>query len=296
MRYIVASILPFIVFPAFAVNSLAAFQHENGSLVMAISRQGTLYNFDRNGWTALGEPCPGEPPFSLNLIDRSTVDNSALIFVIDSSGACYQTSGSSWELFLPAPENTADISLGTIFNLSETDFAVVLIDETGEILVNTPGNPVQKPFSVFPRAPARDMSVYYDRPTDTLNLFVIGADGNLYAYMGGSWQSAATPDSQWDIQEIESHINAETGVVFFVCADGAGNLYSNVSRQGLQPAEYEILPAPGPWDLELVHSGYNNFDLLCTDSSGRLYQALEGSWNRAGSGFPEYYSEKTDAD
>lgn len=289
MRFMVVSFIGFLTLPAFAVNRIAAFHHgEEGTLVMAMSNQGLLHNFDRNEWTVLGEPCPGEAPFSLHLMNGYSIDNSALIYVIDSAGTCYQTDGTRWEVFLHSPDSTVDFSTGTIFSTSDTHFAVVLVDENGETYVNSPGGTCRKPFPVFPAAPVRDMAVYYDRPTDLLNLFVIGSDGKMYGCIRGQWQSADSPDYQWDIRRIEMNVNPETGDGFIVASDGEGCLYSNVSMQGLRPAEFDAFPEPGPWDLELIHSGGDGFDLLCIDSTGRLYLAMDGSWNSVCEPFPLY--------
>ncbi len=287
MKQMIVVFLVCLIQPATAMNSLDAFSNSSSDyLVMAISDDGVLFKYTDSGWEEIGEPCPGTAPFTLQLKANQVYEREAMVFVIDASGQLFQTNGERWIELIAPPETASAISLSSIFSISTSSMQLVMIDNEGDLFINDSDTTWASPFESFPSSPPRDMTFYYDEVTNTINPFIIGADGKLYGFYNGGWQTAELPESEWNIQNLESYVYVETGAIFMIAIDGSGQLYDNTNQGILAASIHDPCPGTGPWDFKLVSSGPDNFDLLCLDSTGRLFTAYDGSWSSVTDAFP----------
>ncbi len=288
MKQIIAVFLVCLIQSATAMNRFDVFSNNiSGDLVLAISDDGFLLEYTDSGWETIGESCPGTSPFSLQLKANERNEREALIFVIDSSGQLFQTNGDTWVELLSPPETHSAITLSSVISLSPASIQLVLISEEGDLFINDSDTSWVSPFETFPSSPPRDMTFYSDEATYTINPFIIGADGKLYGFYNGGWQTAELPESEWNIQNLESYVHSETGTIFLIAVDGLGQLYDNVNQGILASSIHDPCPGTGPWDFKLVNSGPGIFDLLCLDSTGQLFLAYDGSWSRLADSFPQ---------
>ncbi len=289
MKRMIYLLLACMIYEASADNSLDAFQSSNSDkLVMSIRDDGTLFRFEEDSWEVLGEPCPGAGPFTLHLMEKEDSENVALIFVIDSSGKLFQTNGEWWIELIASPDSTSNYSQSSIFRVSGTVLQLVLLDDAGNVFINNSDDGWFSPFDVFPATPPRAMSFHYDEATNTFNPFIIGADGRLYGYFNGDWQSSTTPESDWNIQNVEIYIDTETNGTFMVAFDDSGRMYTNAAGDGSVLTNHEPCPGVAPWDIKLLYIGEGNFDLLCLDSNGMLSLATVFSWTTLADSFEPF--------
>ena len=287
MKHMIAVFLVCIIQPGIAMNSLDAFRNsESDELVMTIKDDGILFTYTDSGWESVGEPCSGSGPFSLHIMERVGVEREALVFVTDSSGQLFQTNGDWWIELIEPPETASHVSISSIFSFSGTILHLVLLDVEGNLFISDSDEHWSSPFATFPSNPPRDMSFYYDEATSTMIPYIIGSDGGLYGYLDGSWQSTGQLEKGWNIQKLESYVYPETGAVFMVAIDDSGRVFDNSIQGILAETNHEPCPGTGPWDLELQNSGLDSFDLLCIDSTGQLFLASDGSWNKVADSFP----------
>ena len=288
MKQIIAVFLLCLIQSATAMNRFDVFSNNlSGDLLMAISDEGVLYEYADSGWETVGVPCPGTAPFILQLKANERDEREVLIFVIDSSGQLYQTNGVTWVELITPPEVNSAITLSSIISLSSTSMQLVMLSENGDLFINDSDTSWVSPFETFPSSPPRDLTFYSDEATNTISPFIIGADGMLYGYYNGCWQTAELPESEWNIQNLESYIHSETGTIFMIAVDGSGQLYDNANQGVLASSIHDPCPGTAPWDFKLVNNGPGIFDLLCLDSTGQLFLAYDGSWNRLTDSFPQ---------
>ena len=288
MKQMIVVFLLCLIQSATAMNSVDVLRKsESDELVMAISDDGVLYGYTDSGWETVGEPCPGTGPFTLQLRENEGYEGEALVFVIDSSGQLFQTNGNCWIELLTTPETLSAITLSSVISLSSTSIQLVLISEEGDLFINDSDTSWVSPFETFPSSPPKDLTFYFDEATNTINPFIIGADGRLYGFYNEDWQTAELPESEWNIHNLESYVYLETGNIFMIAVDGSGRLYDNTNQGILASSVHDPCPGTGPWDVKLVNSGPGSFDLLCLDSTGQLFLAFEGSWSRVADSFPQ---------
>ena len=280
MKHVFICLLVFAVNSVLADGRLDAIQNRNSNkLIMAMRDDGVLFTYTWDGWQAGDEPCPGTGPFCVQLRSRIDSNQEALVFIIDSTGTLFQTNGKWWHELIGPPDTASAVSLSSIFRLSDTVLQLALLDLTGDFHINDSDNSWFTPFPVFPAAPARDMSFNYDRSTDTMNPFVLGSDGLLYAYFHKGWKSTDKPESEWNIQSIATYVDKKTGGFLLVAFDDLGRMYSNAVGDGLVLTTREPCPGTGPWDIDMLLTGDGMYDILCLDSTGGLYRATDDdSW------------------
>ncbi|MEA3265888.1 MAG: hypothetical protein U9P42_02950 [Candidatus Fermentibacteria bacterium] len=287
MKHALVCLLVFAVTSILADGSLDAVQSSNSNiLIMAMRNDGVLFTYTLNGWQAEDEPCPGTGPFCVQLYNRIDSDDGALVFVIDSRGTLFQTNGEWWHELIGPPDTASVVSLGSVFRLSDHALQVALLDNAGIFHINGSDHSWFTPFAIFPAAPARDMSFNYDSSTDTMTVLVIGSDGLLYADFKEKWRSADKPESAWNIQNIATYVDNETGGVLLVAFDDSGRMYTNTAGDGLVLTTHEPCPGAGPWDIDMLYTGNGMFDILCLDTTGGLYRATEDSWITLADSFP----------
>ncbi|MCD4708648.1 MAG: hypothetical protein K8S62_13020 [Candidatus Sabulitectum sp.] len=288
MKHAFICLLVFTVNSVLADGSLDAVQSSSSNkLIMAVRDDGVLFTYTWNGWQAEDEPCPGTGSFCVQLHNRIDSDEEALVFVIDSTGTLFQTNGEWWHELIGPPDTVSAVSHGSVFRITDRVIQLALLDHAGNFYINESDHSWFAPFPLFPSAPARDMSFNYDRSTDTMNPFVLGSDGLLYAYFNMKWRSTDKPESEWNIQNITTYVDNETGGVLLVAFDDSGRMYSNSAGDGLVLTTHEPCPGAGPWDVDLLCTGNGMFDILCLDSTGGLYRATDDSWIKLADSFQD---------
>lgn len=288
MKYVIVFLLMIAINSAMAYGRLDALQNSNSNqLIMAIRDDGVLFTITSEGWEVMGEPCPGTGPFCIQLHNKPGSEEVALIFVIDSTGKLFQTDGEVWFDLMEPPDSASVISLSSIFRMSGREMQIALLDQTGEFYINDSNHSWITPFPTFPATPARDMSFIYDISTNTMNPLVIGSDGLLYAYFDGEWKSTDKPESEDNIQNLETYVSNETGGVLLMAFDDLGQMYSNSSGEELELISHEPCPGTGPWDIKLLYTGNGVFDVMCLDSVGGFYVATNNSWSTLDDSFQE---------
>ncbi len=288
MKHVFICLLVFAVNSVLANGSLDVFQNNSSKqLIAAMRDDGVLFTYTSEGWQVGSEPCPGTGPFCVQLHGGIDSDEEALVFVIDSKGTVFQTNGERWHELIGLPDTVSSISLSSIFRISDRVTQFALLDHAGNFYINDSDNSWLTPFPIFPAPPARDMSFNYDSSSETRMPLVIGSDGLLYAFFENEWESTDKVESEWNIQNITSYIDYETGGVVLVAFDDSGRMYTNSAGDGLVLTTHEPCPGTGPRDIDLLFLGNGMFDLMCLDSTGGLYRAAEDSWTTLADSFQE---------
>jgi hypothetical protein len=286
-----AAALLAVLAPLAAVGqpALDAVHDVHGELIMALDDDGVLHELTREGWLTVGEPCPTAGPYSLQLLKLPGYDTTAFIFVIDGVGRIYQTDSTAW-LELQSPPAAAEAPcLGELFNPTAGGVDTLLVDAGGALFVNEGEASWRSVEATLPGTP-RDLEVFFEGATLTANPFVLADDNRLYGFVDEAWQPSETFGAAARLNRLELHVDDETGGVLLLSVDENGRIYDNNATGELAPTDHEPCPGDGPWELKLFFVD-GGFDLLCLDSAGRLYQALDGSWNQVCDPFPSTDSE-----
>lgn len=275
-----------VVSPAVAMPTLAAYTDDTGELIMALDDSGNLYELTQEGWIPVGYPCPAEGPFSVELVKMESVEDSAFIFVFSSDGRLYQSDGAEWGCVLDPIEGSIPPVLPQLLKATESHLSVMQIDADGCLAFGrTDGEWQTLPDSIF-SLPARDIDFHYDEQTQYLYPFVLGGDGQVRIYLDGEWALLANADPAVELTRFEAELNQNTGLVLVVAVDGSGNIYENLEPHELALTDHDPCPGEGPWELRLEYVNGSGFDLLCLDSTGALFLADDGGWERISDPFP----------
>jgi len=100
---------------------VGAYNEESGELIMALDDSGNLYELTQQGWNSVGDPCPGDGPYRIELIKIESVDDNVFILVFDNEGRLFQADGTSWSEIMSKREGSIPPSLGILLNATDSD-------------------------------------------------------------------------------------------------------------------------------------------------------------------------------
>ncbi len=286
MKFLIVITALVIVSTAGALPALAVFHDESGELIMALDDCGNLFELTREGWINVGDPCPGEGPYRIELQKLESVDDQIYILVFDGKGQLYQTDTSSWTTLVNPREGSVAPCLGHLISFTDSSLSVMILDAAGYLSFGSTDDSWQILSERIPSIPARDIIVYFDDSLQTLNPFILGADGRLCGYSNECWHSSVFIDIAVELNRVEARIDPETGDALLLAIDESGRIYDNVSTGKLALTEHEPCPGEGPWELTLNYSADGGFSLLCLDAYGSLCLANDGVWHLVTQAFP----------
>ncbi|MCD4846616.1 MAG: hypothetical protein K8R76_00320 [Candidatus Aegiribacteria sp.] len=286
MKFMPLFMLLSIVSASTALPALGVYHDEFGELIMAIDDSGNLYELTQQGWMLTGDPCPGEEPYSIELVKLDGLDDTVFILVFARDGKLFQTDGSGWTTLLDSQEEAVSPSLSLLLNLTEVNLSVMAIDANGVLSFGTTGGNWQILPDRVSSFPARDIDFFIDDETQSLFPFLLGSDGRVYGYSEEGWASSEFIGLTVELERFEIEKNQDTGFILMLAIDESGNIYDNIASDELALTEHDPCPGAGPWELEVNYVDGSGFDLLCIDSSGCLHLANGGSWDRITDSFP----------
>lgn len=270
---------------SFSQPGLAAFHGTSKQTVLALNENGNFYSLTTIGWLNTENPCPGDGPFQLEIVEHPTYPESLLIISFNSQGSIFSFSDSTWSEALDTQDSSQSEYCFDIFNVNESGLSIMIIDNQGNIRLSS-GADWDSSFPDFTLAKTHTLVALYDTTTATLAPFILGEDGQIYIFMENEWQALVDLEAI-HIVSFDCFMHPTTGEIFLIAIDNDGFIYDNFSGD-FALSNLNECPGIEPFNLKLIFSKEGIFDVLCLDSIGNLFIAnTDNTWNQVASDFSE---------
>lgn len=287
LKYIL--IVAIFAFTSISISqpALAAFQGSSNRIIVALNDNGSFFRLTSKGWLDTENPCPGDGPYQLKVVEHPSYPESLLIYAFDNTGHVYAFSDSFWSAPMLLHDLPQTGCFSDIYEVNESGLRVILIDSEGNISI-TSAHARGLSFPAFTLVDVQNMVALYDSVTTTLAPFILGANGQIYMFKDNEWQTLVDSTiTAPTIIDFDTFIHPKTRDVFLMAIDNEGLIYDYFSGS-FALSTLSFCPGEPPFNLEIVFTQNDLFDILCLDSSGNLFIANSGfTWNQVASAFSQ---------
>lgn len=282
MKYILLITILLLTSISIGKPGFAAFHGASNRLVIALDDNGDFFRLASGEWVNIENPCPGDGPFKIDIAEHPFYPESLLIYSFDTYGRAFYFTDSVWSAPIEILDSSQPGCLCDIYNVNESGVGVIIVDRDGNVELSS--NRISG-FSISPFtiATPRSLVALYDNVTTTIAPFILDEDGRLYVLMTDEWELML--DS--NIIDFDTFMHPKTGDVFVMAIDSEGLISDNFSGE-FKISNLNNCPGEAPFNIRIVFTLDNIFDILCLDSTGNLFIAnTDFTWDQIASGFAQ---------
>ncbi len=250
---------------------------ENTDVLIAIDEAGQLYEGGTVSWVAVGDRCPGEPPFDLLVLNRPDDEGMLYILVLDGEGQLHEFGDDEWLESGDKLPGEGPYRISGYVRSELGDVNVYALDSDGQLwLFGEFWETVAEPIDGIP---PYDLDVLHYGPTGITLFLAMDSKGVLYNRFEETWEvHAEMSDADDPPYAVTGFYEPESLDVYLLAIDSTGQVYTNELGEFVAVGE----PCTGepPWDLEVVvHELENRYYLAALDSTGKFsVMHDDGSW------------------